>query len=381
VVGEAYTASGFSHAFLCTIVAGNPQMQDLGTLPGDTSSIAYGINPTASQGVLVVGESDSASGQRHAFLWQNDVMTDLGIPAGTASHAYGVNDAGQVTGDTVSGAFLWQNGVMTDLGTLGGNGSSGQAINAGGQVVGASGVKNSTYSHAFRWAPTSPNGTTGKMTDLGVLNLGGTVKQSDALGINDSGAVVGWSGQGIPHENHAFYWSGKGGIQDLNSLIPANSPFGLLEEAYGINDASPSGQIVGYGLLASSSAGIEHAFLLTPSSGQASMAALPAHAVSPTLPVAPATPLLTEAINRWQAAGAGTTGRDNTQIQITYAAGGGIANYYGTATLPRNSTVTAADAGVHTFTGVIPRKKGQLTLTVIDAVDSALTATDSISAV
>jgi hypothetical protein len=53
----------------------------------------------------------------------------------------------------------------------------------------------------------------------------------------------------------------------------------------------------------------------------------------------------------------------------------------GTATMPRNSTVTAAGAGVHTFTGVILRKKGQQTITVIDALNSALTATDSIRVV
>jgi uncharacterized repeat protein (TIGR03803 family) len=50
-----------------------------------------------------------------------------------------------------------------------------------------------------------------------------------------------------------------------------------------------------------------------------------------------------------------------------------------TATLPKNYTFTASDAGVHTFTGVILRKKGKQTLTVTDIVNSALTATDTIS--
>jgi hypothetical protein len=53
----------------------------------------------------------------------------------------------------------------------------------------------------------------------------------------------------------------------------------------------------------------------------------------------------------------------------------------GTATMPRNYTFTAADAGVHTFTGVTLRKKGKPTITGIDALNSALTATDSISVV
>ncbi len=50
-----------------------------------------------------------------------------------------------------------------------------------------------------------------------------------------------------------------------------------------------------------------------------------------------------------------------------------------TATLPANYTFTAADAGVHTFTGVILRKKGKQTVTVTDTHNSALTATDTIN--
>jgi uncharacterized repeat protein (TIGR03803 family) len=51
----------------------------------------------------------------------------------------------------------------------------------------------------------------------------------------------------------------------------------------------------------------------------------------------------------------------------------------GTATLPANYTFRAADAGVHTFTGVTLRKRGKETLNVTDLVNSALTATDTIN--
>jgi len=51
----------------------------------------------------------------------------------------------------------------------------------------------------------------------------------------------------------------------------------------------------------------------------------------------------------------------------------------GTATLPFDYTFTATDAGVHTFTGVILRRRGNRTLTVTDTLDSALTVNDSIS--
>src|SRR5262249_953106 len=45
-----------------------------------------------------------------------------------------------------------------------------------------------------------------------------------------------------------------------------------------------------------------------------------------------------------------------------------------TATLPKNYTFTAADQGVHTFTGLVLRKKGNQTITVTDTLDGSLTA-------
>ena len=44
------------------------------------------------------------------------------------------------------------------------------------------------------------------------------------------------------------------------------------------------------------------------------------------------------------------------------------------AKLPTNYTFTAADHGVHTFTGLVLRKKGKQTITVTDTLDSSLTA-------
>jgi hypothetical protein len=44
-----------------------------------------------------------------------------------------------------------------------------------------------------------------------------------------------------------------------------------------------------------------------------------------------------------------------------------------TALLPANYTLTAADTGVHTFTGLVLRKKGKQTITITDTVNSLLT--------
>src|SRR5262249_33533996 len=43
-----------------------------------------------------------------------------------------------------------------------------------------------------------------------------------------------------------------------------------------------------------------------------------------------------------------------------------------TAKAPRNYTFTAADQGVHTFTGLVLKKKGKQTITVTDTLDSSL---------
>jgi hypothetical protein len=45
-----------------------------------------------------------------------------------------------------------------------------------------------------------------------------------------------------------------------------------------------------------------------------------------------------------------------------------------TATLPANYTFTAADKGVHTFTGLVLRKQGNQKITITDTLNSSLTA-------
>jgi probable HAF family extracellular repeat protein len=316
-------------------------MQDLGTLLGDSSSYAYGINnATSSHGVQVVGESDSASGQRRAFLWtQNGGMIPLGTLGGTSSSANGINDAGQGTGqawlngDSVIHAFLLTQGAtdgvpgnrqMKDLGTLGGNFSSGHAINFGGQIAGESLPKSDTEHNGFRWAPSTPNGTTGKMTNLGTVNLGSSIKQSGAYGINDVGDVVGWTGEDMINSAHAFYWPGSGSMKDLNSLVPANTGFAWLDNAYGINH---NGLIVGTGRLESPLGPYEHAVLLTPTSGSATAVQIGSFTASSN-PVTSGSNLTLTASNITDA----NPGATITQVAFYYFDGSGTKHVLGDGT-------------------------------------------------
>jgi probable HAF family extracellular repeat protein len=127
-------------------------MVDLGTLPGGTFSEPSSVNNRGQ----VVGEANTASGDIHAFLFENGAMVDLGtLPGGNFSRAMGINIRGQVVGEstTASGdmhAFLFENGAMVDLGTLpGGSFSRAAGINDRGQVVGSSSTANRFEEHAF----------------------------------------------------------------------------------------------------------------------------------------------------------------------------------------------------------------------------------------
>lgn len=181
---------------------------DLGTL-GGTYSEGYHIS---NDGSLIFGSSETAGGDTPAFIWDNGMMTSLGMLAGgTYSYIYKVSADGSIvvgSSETAGGdyhAFIWENGVTTDLGTLGGSNSTAYAVsNDGSVVVGSSFTAGGNY-HAFRW-------TGGVMTDLGTI---GADTDSQAVAISASGNVIVGSSLGAGGgSSRAFRWE-SGVMTDL----------------------------------------------------------------------------------------------------------------------------------------------------------------------
>jgi len=75
---------------------------DIGTLPGDTASVAQGVNSIGQVvGISLTGTYPTLSGQR-AFVWQNGAIQDLASlvdPADgfwTVDAVVAINNAGQI---------------------------------------------------------------------------------------------------------------------------------------------------------------------------------------------------------------------------------------------------------------------------------------------
>lgn len=217
------------------------QVTDLGVLTPGGFSVAESIN--ASGVAAGVGTAES---HYRAALFENGSATQLRPVGGDDSEGYGINDAGQVVGETeinqlylgqnITRAFLWlptpAYGLlagMHDLGTLGGPYSIANEINNAGQVVGGASALlpgGATPWRAFIWQ----NGT---MSSLGTL--GGDA--SEALAVNNLGRVAGKSQPTGSQSYHAFFWRSGYGMADLGTLGGAQS-FG-----HDLNDADV---VVGY---------------------------------------------------------------------------------------------------------------------------------------
>ena len=209
---------------------------ELGTLGGTITDVKA-IN---AAGQVIGNGSTAGDTAHHAILWNSATATDLtpGIP-GWSSVANGINNSGQVAGDSVVRlnqccewrwrASVWNGTSLTILGTLPDTThTSANAINNSGQVAGSSIVDAfSGHYHATVWNGTTP-------TDLGI--------DSVAYGINDLGQVAGSRNLNGGYDGigtYATVWNGT--IATTLELLAGTTQ----SEALAINN---SGQTIGWSL-------------------------------------------------------------------------------------------------------------------------------------
>ena len=253
VVGESGTSTG-DRAFRWT----GGVMTSLGTLPGGLYSYAYAVS---ADGSVVVGSATNDSNQSRAYRWTSaGGMENLGtLAGGDDSAAYGVSSNGSVVvgnSDSSTGqrAFRWTGGLMADLGTLpGGSFSYAAGVSADGLVVVGSSYNSTGAVRAFRW-------TDGLMTDLGTLAGG---NHSYAKGVSANGSVVvGQSGSSAGQR--AFRW--MDGVMTSLGTLPGGS-------SSGANGVSADGSVVvGY---ASNASNQTRAFRWTSAGGMENLGTLP----------------------------------------------------------------------------------------------------------
>jgi probable HAF family extracellular repeat protein len=236
-------------------ISGSPQNEDVGSLGGNITRIRS-LNDKGE----AVGESTTADGALHAFLYSSGRMHDLTAAYGVGN-VHAIDNRGDVSGQTADGramvirngtvdAFgppgssagalndagdtlveyappgqgihtaVYSEGTLTDLPLLGGAHVFGSAINDAGWVTGY-GFTAGGRAHAFLY-----DGRT-------ISDLTPAASSSAAYDINDMGAVVGTA------DNRAFLYA-NGKMIDLNSLVDPSADL-LLTSAIAIND---QGQIL-----------------------------------------------------------------------------------------------------------------------------------------
>ena len=230
---------------------------DLGTLGGQESH-AYGINDLGQ----VVGRSLTEDGEKHAFIWDRiNGMQDLDPDTRFNLTARKINNSGQVVGtgsqpqntDNRQG-FLWDriNGIQYL------NARSILGINDAGQFVGQ--LPNN---RAALW-----NGPE-RDRDLGLLKIGFVKKGRFSLAnhINNAARVIGYaeSCEKWPCGFHAFLWDSKNGMRDLGTLG------GKFSWASGVNDL---GRDVGISYIRSGDRKETRAFLWEKGKGMRSLGTL-----------------------------------------------------------------------------------------------------------
>lgn len=226
---------------------------DLGTLPGDTSSIATAINDLGR----VIGSSMTNT-TRRVFRWEAGTMTLVNTypytpPLGTGPidpnpSPVAINHAGLIVGSEASVGLIarapvqWMNDQTgAALLTFQGFGSGVvTSINDAGQMLGTAQVcapsgdcgAVNRRTHTFVWSNAASTGVdVGTLGSSAATVAGSSITVETSLGpLNQAGQAAGWSLTAAGAQ-HAALWSG-GMLKDLGTLGGSTSA------AFSIDDAA-----------------------------------------------------------------------------------------------------------------------------------------------
>lgn len=277
--GEDFNGWG-THLIALPAVWSNGRIRRLPLLSGGNQGNALGSNAAGEVGgTSEIGVRDKTCVSPQVLGYKPVIWKDGKIqkvlptwPGDSIGGAIAVNDRGDATGSTgfcgtgagnvpfnARHAVLWRNGKMINLGRLGcAVGQEPLFINDQDQIVGLSNLHGCKTYHGFLW--------NGEMQDLGALP-GDCC--SVALAMTASGAIIGQScahasgelvvrGSARYSKNcRGVIWEG-GTIVDFNTLIAAKSPLFVS----GLDAVNRQGLIVGDAFVKKT--GESRAFLATP---------------------------------------------------------------------------------------------------------------------
>jgi len=231
-VNSHVAGNWFTHGFL--VIPGLAPL-DIGTLGGQKTSI-YGMNDSGQ----LAGDSELVGNPSYlepnrAFRFTPEAgMEDLGTLGGSHSYARAINGRGWVAGTSALDEFgrredafrYTDGGGMQDLGVpAGASDSIAYGINSSGTVVGTA-----VFAWDYREAAMA---VSNQMISLGTLLDG---HSAEALDISDRGVIVGHADVIGPISvlSHGFLWSVYEGMLDLNLLVDSTNP--VLADALKINN-------------------------------------------------------------------------------------------------------------------------------------------------
>ena len=192
VVGWGDVPGGYIHSF--TWQPGSGGLVDIGAPPIQSFPAAAVARSVNRKGKIVGNAFFESFNAGHAFLWTKDVFEDLGVlPGDTSSYATDINDLGKVVGvsmgdsggDAVLHAFLYSAGQMTSLGSITGDiYTVANSINKVGIAVGFGQPAGLVPAHALIFVKD-------KVHDLNTLVPADSMHLGDARGINVVGQIAG----------------------------------------------------------------------------------------------------------------------------------------------------------------------------------------------